>query len=117
MVRIFSLKRLLLSSLLGLLVPLAYAFALSELIDYTGRQAPEFMVLPFGWPRPLWVFLMGRQPSEDDIVGGLVFMAISNILLWGLISYIALLSFSLLRKKRVVYESPPQPDQFNLNSK
>jgi hypothetical protein len=111
-VRLFSLKRIVLSIVLGFLLPLAYAFALSLLSDMTGKTAPAFMVVPFGWPRPLWVFLMGRQPTEADVLSGLLFLAACNIVLYGTIVYVTLLMFSLFSSKRVDYQSPPPPEPF-----
>jgi hypothetical protein len=116
LVRIFSIKRILLSSVLGFLLPLGYAFTLSEVSDYTGKTVPDFMVMPFGWPRPLWIFLMGRQPSEADIIPGLLFMAACNIVLYGSLVYAALLMLHVLRGKRVDYDSPPPPEQFDLKT-
>lgn len=85
-IRVFSVKRLILSIVLGFLLPLSYAIILSEAIDRTGRPAPEVMVTPFGWPRPLWIFLMGRQPSESDLIAGIVFLTVCNIALYGAIT-------------------------------
>jgi hypothetical protein len=112
-VRIFSVRRLALSVVLGFLLPLGYSFLLSEASDYIGKAAPEFLVMPFGWPRPLWIFLMGRQPTENDIIGGIIFLAVCNTLLYGVIVYVALLMFSVARRKRVGYESPPPPEHFH----
>ena len=109
MVRIFSLKRVLLSALLGFLVPLSYAFVLSEALDYTGKTAPDFLVMPFGWPRPLWILLIRRQPSDGDLIAGLIFVAICNIVLYGTLIYAALLIISASRSKRVDREPPPPP--------
>jgi hypothetical protein len=115
-VRFFSIKRLLLSSVLGFLLPLSYAFALSIVSDYTRKPAPDFMVLPFGWPRPIWIFFMGRQPAEADLATGLLFMAGCNIALYGFFIYAALLMISILRMKPVDNEPPPPPDQFQILS-
>lgn len=111
MVRIFGIKRLGLAALLGFLLPLSYALILSEVSDYTGKPVPDFMVMPFGWPRPIWIFLMGRQPTEADILGGIIFMALCNIALYGAISYASLTMLAVLRRKRVEYEPPPPPQQ------
>jgi hypothetical protein len=111
-VRLFSLKRIILSVVLGFLLPLVYALTLSLLSDMTGKTTPAFMVVPFGWPRPLWVFLMGRQPTEADVLSGLLFIAACNILLYGTIVYVALLMLALFSSKRVDYQSPPPPEPF-----
>lgn len=107
--RIFTIGRLLISFVLGFLLPLSYAVALSLFSDYTGKSAPEFMVFPFGWPRPLWIFLMGRQPLESDIILGIVFMALCNIALCGTLSYLALSALQVLRHKPPDPGLPPPP--------
>lgn len=107
--RIFSVRRILLSFVLGFLVPLSYAFSLSLVSDYTGKSVPDSMVHPFGWPRPLWIFLMGRQPTESDITHGIVFMALCNIALYGTLIYVVLFAFQLLRHKPVDAGLPPTP--------
>ncbi len=110
--RLFSIKRIILASILGFLLPLGYAFMLSVASDYTGKTVPDFMVIPFGWPRPVWIFLTGRQPLEFDIIVGLLFMALCNIALYGTLSYAALLIFSVMRNKEVNYEPPPMPKHY-----
>jgi hypothetical protein len=112
MVRIFSIKRMVLSLVLGFLLPLGYAFTLSVASDYTGKTVPDFMTMPFGWPRPLWVLLMGRQPAEADLLTGLIFLAICNIMLYGFVIYAALLMLSIVRRKREDIEPPPPPEHF-----
>jgi hypothetical protein len=107
--RIFSIKRILLSIVLGFLVPFSYALGLSLFGDYTGTVVPQSLVYPFGWPRPLWIFLMGRQPLESDIIGGIVFLTICNIALYGTLSYLALSGLQLLRHKPADPDLPPSP--------
>lgn len=112
-VRIFSIKRLLLSVILGFLLPLGYAFLLSEASDYTRKEVPGFMVTPFGWPRTLWIHITGRQPSESDLVGGIIFIAVCDTLLYGLIVYVSLMLISISTRKPIASESmPPPPHDF-----
>ena len=85
---------------------------LSLASDYTGKTAPDFMVMPFGWPRPLWILLMGHQPSDADVAVGLIFMAVCNIVLYGSVVYGALLMLSMLKTKRVNHGVPPPPERF-----
>lgn len=106
---IFSWKRLVISLVLGFLLPLSYAVLLSQVFDYTGTSTPQFLVMPFGWPRPLWIFLMGRQPTEDDLLMGVLFVAVCNIALYGTVVYVSLFTLSLLRRKQTVDEPPPPP--------
>ena len=67
------------------------------------------MVYPFGWPRPLWISLMGRQPLETDLVSGIVFLTICNVVLYGTISYVALFGLRAVRHRPADSDSPPPP--------
>ena len=110
MVCIFSVKRLILSIILGILLPLAYLFALSLVFDHSNKIPPNFLIMPIGWPRPVWIFLMGRQPTEADLVIGMTFMIGGNIMLYGALSYVGLLALSIIRKdKRTDFDAPPPP--------
>ena len=99
--RLFSFKRMALSVLLGFFIPFGYAFLLSEVSDYTKIIPPDFMIMTFGWPRPLWIILMGRDPTEADIIPGIIFMAVCNTVVYGAAVYVFLSLFSLARKSRV----------------
>jgi hypothetical protein len=112
-VRIFSFKRIVLSIILGFLLPLSYAFLLSETYDFLQIPTPQFLVWPFGWPRPLWILLMGRQPLESDLIGGIIFISICNIVLYGSIVYVALLILWLLKRKPRDGGLPPSPKAFS----
>ena len=107
--RIFSFRRAALSCVLGFLLPLSYGFLLSEAADYARRPIPQFLVWPFGWPRPVWIFLMGREPRQEDIVGGIIFLAACNILLYGTLVYVALTMLSVVRRRKADYAPPPPP--------
>ncbi len=107
--RIFSIRRILLSCALGFLIPFSYALSLSLFSDYTGKSVSDLMVYPFGWPRPLWILLMGRQPLETDLIPGIVFIAVCNIALYGTLSYVALSGLQLLSHKPPDPGLPPPP--------
>lgn len=53
--------------------------------------------------------LMGRQPAEGDLVGGLIFLAACNTAAYGLFVYSLLLVLSVLRGARPGYDAPPPP--------
>jgi len=57
---------------------------------------------------------MGREPLESDLVTGLLFMALCNIVLYGVIVYCGLLILSLIRKKPVDAGPPPPPSVFSV---
>ena len=108
--RVFRIKRLALAMVLGFLLPLSYAFILSMTMDYLGiGAAPKFLVAPFGWPRPLWIWLMGRYPTDEDVLFGVLFMALSNTVVYGGIMYAVLSALALVRKKPEVHAPPPKP--------
>jgi hypothetical protein len=110
--RIFSIKRAALSCVPGFLIPLGYAVVLSEAYEYPQRPTPQFLAWPFGWPRPLWILLLGREPRSEEIVGGLIFFAVCNTLLYGAFVYVALTMRLLVRRGRAAYEPPPAPERF-----
>jgi|ERR1051326_4774254 hypothetical protein len=112
MMRLFSIKRAGVSLILGFLLPLSYALLLSFVFDFVKRPTPQVLVWPFGWPRPLWILLLGRQPLQADLIFGIVFLAVCNVLLYGSIVYAVLSVLSLLRRKPVDSELPPLPRPF-----
>jgi hypothetical protein len=107
LLRIISVKRMALSAALGFLLPLSYAFLLSEVSNYTGKIPPDFMAMTFGWPRPLWVLLMGEPRSDSALLGGIFFLAVCNTIAYGAAVYVALSMFSLVRKTRAGHHQPP----------
>jgi hypothetical protein len=107
LLRIFSVKRMALSAALGFLLPLGYVILLSEVSDYSGRTPPDFLVMTFLWPRPLWVLLMGEPRSDSDIIVGVVFLAVCNTVAYGTAVYVTLSMFFLARKTQAGYQSPP----------
>ena len=109
--RVFSLKRLGVSLILGLLLPLSYALFLSGVYDFLKKPTPQFLVWPFGWPRPLWILLWGR-PTEGDLIWGLIFIAACNALLYGSVVYFALSVFYVNRRKPDDGALPPLPEYF-----
>jgi hypothetical protein len=52
---------------------------------------------------------MGRQPLEDDIIPGIVFIALCNIALYGVLVYVALSALQLLKRKPADVGLPPPP--------
>ena len=120
-VRIFSLKRLLVSAALGVLLLSGYVFALF-LIDLSGKflldgdtSPASFMLTILAWPGPLWS-LVGGQFDDESMVPGLLFFAFCNIVLYATIIYLALLVISLVRRRLTPPNlPPPQPEQFHFD--
>src|SRR5688500_9426093 len=108
--RVFSLKRLAVSLTLGFLLPLSYALSLHFVDELLKRETPQFLVWPFGWPRPLWILLMGRQPSEADLPFGIAFLAACNVLLYGSVVYVSLSVLSRIKRRPDHGEPPPLPE-------
>ena len=113
-VRVFSLKRLLLSIILGILFLSSYVFGLF-LIDLWGQTPPNLVLLVIGWPRWLWI-LMGRQFSGDDLVSGLAFLAFCDTVLYAVMIYSVLLALASVRRKRTGPDPPPPPQDFSSRS-
>jgi hypothetical protein len=111
-VRIFSVKRLLLSIVLGVLFLCSYVFGLF-LIDSAGQTPPNLMLVVIGWPRWLWIFVGGQFSEENMVV--LTFVAICDAVLYAVIIYAILLALAIVRRKRTVGDLPlpPQPRDFS----
>jgi len=112
-VRVFSVKRLVLSIVVGFLFLVSYVAGLF-LIDQAGRNPPNVMLAVIGWPRWLWI-LLGGQFSEDSMLSGFTFFAICDTALYAAIIYSVLLALSIVTPKRVVLDPPPppKPEQFD----
>ena len=110
--RIFSIKRAFLAFILGFLLPLGYAYSLHLAEELTGSKPTDLMLMPFGWPRPLWIFLTGRQPYEFDLIVVLTFAALANIVLYGSLVYLALTLVPAFWRKSEPYAAPPPPEGY-----
>jgi hypothetical protein len=114
-VRIFSLKRLLVSVVLGVLALIGYVLGLYLLDLISTRRPPTFMLAIVGWPLWLWSLLGGRLTYESR-VESLLFVVLCNIFLYATIIYLALLAISLVRRQPTLPNSPPpQPEQFRFD--
>ncbi len=112
-VRVFSVWRLLLSVALGLLIPLGYAYTLHLAQEATGWRPTEPFLMPFAWPRPVWIFLMGRPVMPDDFAPILLFAALGNVALYGTLAYVGLTLVPLFRRRGAAFEPPPLPGGFD----
>jgi hypothetical protein len=106
--RIFSIKRLLLSIVLGFLIPASYAFALFKLGHFR-RSIFEVVITPIRWPLSLVMFLLGREPSNEELPAAFVFLIVCNIALYGSLIYLILLAVAAVRRKRESLPLPPLP--------
>ena len=112
-VRIFSLKRAALSFLVGFLVPFAYVLTLF-LVSYYIKDIPlKTLEVPIAWPTLLWDFFINEPREDVNFAAGLLFMTICNVALYGTITYVVVLTFSMLRREPVVFEPPPAPEHFH----
>lgn len=64
--RVFSIKRLLLSILLGFLIPVSYVLTLFKL-GRIRRSIFEVVITPVRWPLSLVMFFLGREPSNEEL--------------------------------------------------
>ena len=110
-VRIFSLKRMILSIVLGFMLPVSYLLTLFLIFYFTGKRQSEILVIPVAWPRVLWDALVDQPRSDANLASGLLFIAVCDTAVYGALSYIILLTTSVLTPKPVVLESPPTPAQ------
>jgi len=54
---------------------------------------------------------MGRQPREGDLLIGLLFIAVCNIVLYGILVYFSLFALSMLRRKQPEDGPVPPPPE------
>ena len=73
-------------------------------------QTSYQLAYAFMWPKPLWSFITGLQPSDETFVFGLTFIAVCNIVLYGFLIYAVLTALQLIRHKPAIQASPPSPD-------
>ena len=108
-VRVFSIKRVILSLVLGFVIPVSYTFMLMRFGPGELRRSQfEILITPIRWPLSLWLFVMQHQPTtERGIIVAFVFMAVCNTVLYGTMVYAVLLAVSLVRQKPAALEPPP----------
>lgn len=111
--RSFSFKRIVLSVFVGFMLQVNYLLLLFLFFEYTGKNPSEIFVIPVAWPRVLWDFLVDQPRSDANRNAGLLFITICNTAVYGAISYVALLAISRLKRKPMVLEPPPMPEQFD----
>jgi|ERR1043166_4027360 hypothetical protein len=107
--RVFSLKRLLLSIVLGFLIPFSYALILFKL-GRLRRSIFEIVIAPIRWPFSLVMFFLGRQPTNAELPAALIFLIVCNVALYGSLIYLVLLAVAAVRRKRAVVPPPPLPN-------
>jgi hypothetical protein len=105
-VKIFSITRFLVSVVLGFLLPLSYALLRIKLF---GSELHTWLDMPLRWPFHLWTAILGL-PNDDLAVTVVILCIVSNVLLYGAISYFALLAFAIARRKPEELPAPPQPE-------
>jgi hypothetical protein len=104
--RVFSLKRLLLSVVLGFLIPFSYVLTLFKLRRLR-RSIFEVVITPIRWPFSLMMYFLGRQPTKQELPAAFVFLMVCNVALYGSLIYLVLLAVAAVRRKRATVPSPP----------
>lgn len=107
--KIFSIKRLLLSIVIGFLIPISYGFMLFNLGRFR-RSVFEVVITPIRWPLSLLMFVLGRQPSNQELPAAFAFAILCNTALYGTITYLVLLAVAAVRRERAALPLPPLPD-------
>ena len=107
--RIFSFKRLLLSIVLGFLIPFSYLLILFNL-GRPPRPGFQVVITPIRWPFSLVVFFLGRQPTNAERPAAFTFLIVCNVVLYGSLIYSVLLAVAAVRRKRATVPQPPMPD-------
>jgi hypothetical protein len=107
-VRVFSVRRLLLSLVLGFVIPVSYLLMLARLgPGRVKRSQFEILIIPIRWPFSLWLFLTQRPPVGRELIVAFIFLAVCNTALYGTIIYAVLFAVSLVRRKPAALEPPP----------
>ena len=113
-VRVFDVKCLVLSVVMGFLFLVSYVIGLF-LIDQAGKTPPDVMITVIGWPRWLWI-LLGGQFSDDNVVSGLTFFALCDTALYAAMIHPVLLALSIVSAKRPALSPPPPPTPAQFHS-
>lgn len=109
-------KRLLMSVAGGFVLPIVVACITGPLSTYTEDRTLRLLLdIPTGWPRILY-FRFGDPLSQGSLSNNetlfFVFIIGCDILLYAILTYVALSAFSMLRRKGVEYGQPPPPPRF-----
>lgn len=106
-------KRLLLSIIGGFVLPFLYACISGPLSLYVDEQSiiRHMLYVPIGWPRLLYdrLYPLFNGPLHNNDTALFIYIFGCDVVLYALVSYVALTMFSILRRKKVEYEPPPPP--------
>jgi len=103
-------KRLALAGLSGFVIPLVYAVIVGPLTPYIKNPTIDRLAMyPVRWPI-LILFRLGFFPFENEIQI-LLYIIVSNVIVYSILSYFLLWLISGRRKKGVL-QSPPRPPSF-----
>jgi len=112
-IRTLSLKRVILSIVVGFICPLSFLLTLFLIFYFTGKDPSENLVMLVAWPRMLWDLLAGQPRSDANLATGLLFIAICDTVVYGAITYVILTAVSVVRPKTVALEPPPTPQEIH----
>jgi hypothetical protein len=110
-IRIFSLKRVILSIVVGFMCPVTFLLTLFLIFYFTGKDASENFVMLVAWPRVLWDLVADQPRSDANVATGLLFIAICDTVVYGAITYVILTAVSVVRPKTAALEPPPTPQE------
>ena len=108
-------KRLALAVICGFAIPFLYSVIFGPLSTYIRSDTLDQLVyVPIGWPKLILMRLvpLNAFPFRDgDSTFLLIYIISCNVILYGLLSYLLLLGFSLSRRGRVLrLRVPPPPN-------
>lgn len=112
-IRIFSLKRVILSNVVGFMCPASFLLTLFLIFYFTGKDPSENVVMLVAWPRVLWDLLADQPRSDANLATGLLFIAICDTVVYGAITYVILTAVSVVTPKTVALEPPPTPQEIH----
>jgi hypothetical protein len=112
-IRFVSLKRALLSIVVGFMCPVGFVLTLAFISYFTRRKPSQNFAMLVAWPRLLWDLLVDQPRSEAHRPYGLLFIVACDTVVYGAITYVILTAVSVVKPKVVVLESPPTPEEFH----
>ena len=107
-------KRLAVAIISGFAIPFLYAITVGPLSTYTENKSLHWLsYIPIGWPKIILQRLIPLNTfpfRDEDSTSLLIYIIGSNVVLYGLLSYLVLSGLSLSKRtRRTEHNVPPPP--------
>jgi hypothetical protein len=106
------------SLVVGVALPVCYTFIAGPLSNFTPNRFVRLLLyLPIGWPRYLYYALIPHPTlMRFGDLSFFIYMVVSNILLYTLLTYFCLWALSLRQQSAMTETPPPPPDDLDQNT-